>query len=245
MSEVVSVLDLYLRTLRRQHRLCVKFEPAKSILAYGFVGVGIEEVDQHELFRVPRKIVRKRIYETLLALKVGAIETFTEIQPMGSLSRVESRSVLRTLRSQGIEPCLVLRDLCFSFLEFVAAQGHGLKNDWTMRQSLNAHIARDGRNSFSSGLGVVGLFWGMRQSQTARTCLSLWTCRTQTQLDFAVGMQEDIAVLFVGYSFRSDVIFAKRYKITNITPDPVTARKYLARLVVLPDGNGRPRLLKI
>jgi hypothetical protein len=58
-------------------------------------------------------------------------------------------------------------------------------------------------------------------------------------------MQEDIAVLFVGYSFRSDVIFAKRYKITNITPDPVTARKYLARLVVLPDGNGRPRLLKI
>src|SRR6266511_2033679 len=159
MSEVVSVLDLYLRTLRRQHRLCVKFEPAKSILAYGFVGVGIEEVDQHELFRVPRKIVRKRIYETLLALKVGAIETFTEIQPMGSLSRVEARPVLRTLRSQGIEPFLVLRDLCFSFLEFVAAQGHGLKNDWTMRQSLNAqYLPATDETRSRAALGLWGCF---------------------------------------------------------------------------------------
>src|SRR4030095_284411 len=126
--QCVSHTNLFLRTLHRSHRLCVKFEPAESILAYGFVGVGIEEVDQHELFRVPRKIVRKRINETLLALKVGAIETFTEIQPMGSLSRVEARPVLRALRSQGIEPFLVLRDLCFSFFEFVAAQGQRLKN---------------------------------------------------------------------------------------------------------------------
>jgi hypothetical protein len=77
---------------------------------------------------VPRKIVRKRIYETLLALKVGSIETFTEIQPMGSLSRVEARPVLGTLRSQGVEPFLILRDFCFSFFEFVAAQGQRLKN---------------------------------------------------------------------------------------------------------------------
>jgi hypothetical protein len=34
---------------------------------------------------------------------------------------------------------------------------------------LTHNIAHDGRNSFSSGLGVVGLFWGMRQIQTSKT----------------------------------------------------------------------------
>jgi hypothetical protein len=116
-----------LRTLRRSQRLYVKLEAAESILAYGFVGVGIEEVDQHEFFRVPRKIVRKPIYETLLALKVGAIKTITEIQPMGSPPRVEAFPVPGTLRSQGIEPFLVLGNICFSLFEFVAAQGQRLK----------------------------------------------------------------------------------------------------------------------
>ena len=116
---------LFLRTLRRAHRFCVKFEPAESILTYRFVGVGVEEVDQHELLRVPGKIVRKRIYEPLLALRVRAIETFAEIQPMGSLVRVEACPVLGTLRSQGIEPFLILGDFCFPLLEFIAV--HGLR----------------------------------------------------------------------------------------------------------------------
>jgi hypothetical protein len=76
---------------------------------------------------VPRKIVRKCIHETLLALKVGAIETFTEIQPMGSSSRVEARPVLGTLRSQGIEPFLVLGDFCFSFLNSLPRKDRGSK----------------------------------------------------------------------------------------------------------------------
>jgi hypothetical protein len=86
--------SLFLRQVRRSHRLCVEFEPAESIFAYGFVGVGIEEIDQHELFRVAGKIVRKRIDETFLALEIGAIETLTEIQPVGSVSRIEARPVL-------------------------------------------------------------------------------------------------------------------------------------------------------
>jgi hypothetical protein len=110
------------------HTVYVKFEPAKSILAYRSVGVGIEEVDQHEFFRVPGKIVRKRIYETLLALEVGAIETLTDVQPMGSVPRIEARPVLGTIRSQGIEPFFELRDFCFSLLEFIAAHGQRLKN---------------------------------------------------------------------------------------------------------------------
>ena len=119
---------LFLRALRGSRRVSVKFEPAKSELAYRFVGLGIEQVDQHEFFRVPRKIVRERIYETLLALKVDAIETLTEIQPVGSVSRVEARPVSGTLRPQGIEPFLVLRDFCFSFFKFIAAHGHRLKS---------------------------------------------------------------------------------------------------------------------
>lgn len=119
---------LFLRALGRSHAVSVKFEPAKSILAYRFVGLGIEEVDQHEFFRVPGKIVRERIYETLLALKVGAIETPTEIQPMGPVSRIEADPVSGTFRSQGIEPFLVLRDFCFSFFEFIAVQGRRRKS---------------------------------------------------------------------------------------------------------------------
>ncbi len=46
--------DLFLRSLRRAHGLCVKFEAAESILPYRSIGLGIEEIDQHELFRVPR-----------------------------------------------------------------------------------------------------------------------------------------------------------------------------------------------
>ena len=45
---------LRLRTLRGLQRLGVKFEAAESILAYRSIGLGIEEIDQHELFRVPR-----------------------------------------------------------------------------------------------------------------------------------------------------------------------------------------------
>ena len=118
---------LFLRTLSRPHSRCVKLEAAESILAYGFIGVGIEEVDQHEFFRVTRKIVGKRVYEMLLALKVGLIETFTEIQPMGSAARVEALPVLGTLRSQGIEPFPILRNFCFPCFEFVSAQGRRLK----------------------------------------------------------------------------------------------------------------------
>src|SRR6266511_4283424 len=73
---------------------------------------------------------------------------------------------------------------------------------------LTHNIARDGRNSFSSGLGVVGLFCGMRQSQTSTTCRSLLTCRTLTQLNFTAGMQKG-----------SRFYFAKGYEMTNITPD--------------------------
>jgi hypothetical protein len=39
--------------------------------------------------------------------------------------------------------------------------------------------------------------------------------------EFHGGNAKDIAVLVVGYSFRSDVIFAQGYEITNITPDRV------------------------
>ena len=49
-----AFVNLFLRTLRRAPRLCVKLEPTESILAYDFVGVGIEEIDQHEFFRMPR-----------------------------------------------------------------------------------------------------------------------------------------------------------------------------------------------
>lgn len=78
-SAVPEKLRLFLWPIRCPDRLCVKLEPAEPILAYWFLGLCIEEIDQHELFRMPSKIVRIRIYETLLALKVGAIETFTKI----------------------------------------------------------------------------------------------------------------------------------------------------------------------
>jgi hypothetical protein len=124
----------------RPDRLCVKFEPAEPILAYGFVGGGIEEVNQHELFRMSGKIIRKRIYETLLALKVGAIETFPEIQPMGPPSRIQARPVSRALRSKGVEPFFVLVNFCFPFFEFVTAHGQRLKNAGREKQE-----KRDGK----------------------------------------------------------------------------------------------------
>ena len=37
--------------------LCVKFEAAESILAYRFVRGRIKEINKHEFFRVPCKIV--------------------------------------------------------------------------------------------------------------------------------------------------------------------------------------------
>ena len=46
-----------LRTLSGLQRLCVKFEAAESILAYGFVGCRIEEIDKHKFFRVSREII--------------------------------------------------------------------------------------------------------------------------------------------------------------------------------------------
>lgn len=49
--------NLFFRTLRRSRRVYVKFEPAKSVLAYRSFGVGVEEVDEHEFFGVPGKIV--------------------------------------------------------------------------------------------------------------------------------------------------------------------------------------------
>src|SRR4029434_6247216 len=53
---------------------------------------------------------------------------------MGPPSRVEARPVLGSLRSQGIEPFLVLRDFCFSYFEFVATQGHRLENARYVKQ---------------------------------------------------------------------------------------------------------------
>lgn len=48
---------IILRTLRGLQRLCVKFEAAESILAYGFVAGRIEEINKHEFFRVSCKII--------------------------------------------------------------------------------------------------------------------------------------------------------------------------------------------
>jgi hypothetical protein len=78
------------------------------------------------------------------------------------------------------------------------------------------NIARDGRNSFSSGLGVQGCFGNTAASDFYDLTIfsELWNL---AQLNFTGGNAIRLAVLFVGYSFRSDVIFAKRYKITNIT----------------------------
>lgn len=52
-----SDCDTTLWTLRGLQRLCVKFEAAETILAYGFVGRRIEEINKHKLLRVSGKIV--------------------------------------------------------------------------------------------------------------------------------------------------------------------------------------------
>jgi hypothetical protein len=72
------------------------------------------------------EIIRKRIYETLLALKVGAIKTFTEIKLVGPLSSVEAHPELGTLRTHGVEPLFVLGDFRFSLFEFIAPCGLAL-----------------------------------------------------------------------------------------------------------------------
>ena len=84
---------------------------------------------------------------------------------------------------------------------------------------LTHNIARDGRKSFSSGLG--GLFWGMRQESDFYDLTIFVDLSNSGPTEFHGGNAKDITVLLVGYSFRSDVIFAQGYEITNITPDRV------------------------
>ena len=75
----LEMLKLLLWPVRRSQGYSVKFEPTEPIFPYRFVAIDIEKVDKHELVRVACKIARIHIYETLLALKVGTIETLTEI----------------------------------------------------------------------------------------------------------------------------------------------------------------------
>jgi hypothetical protein len=125
----LEMLKLLLWPVRRSQGYIVKFEPTEAILAYGFVGIHIEEIDEHELVRMTCKIIRKRIYKMLLTLQVGSIETFTKIQSMWSLPRVEAHPVMGSLRSKGVQPFLVLCNFCGSLLELVTADRRGVKND--------------------------------------------------------------------------------------------------------------------
>jgi len=52
----------------------MKFKPAESVLAYRFVRIRIEKINQHELFRMAGEIIGERIDETLLALKIRAVK---------------------------------------------------------------------------------------------------------------------------------------------------------------------------
>ena len=57
----------------------IEFEPAETVLAYRHVCDRIEEINEHELFRVSGKIVGIGIDETFLGVKISVKEAFTKI----------------------------------------------------------------------------------------------------------------------------------------------------------------------
>jgi hypothetical protein len=73
-----------------------------------------------------REIIGIRIHEAFLALRIGTIEALAEIQPMRPFVGVKAHPKLRTLRTQGIKPFLILGDFGFPLFEFIAPRGLSL-----------------------------------------------------------------------------------------------------------------------
>src|SRR5207248_10615375 len=82
--------------LSDSNRWRVEFESAEAILTDRFVGGGIEEIDEHELFRMTGEIVRIGVDKPFLGFEIGSIKAIAEVQTVRTVLCVDSDPVFGT-----------------------------------------------------------------------------------------------------------------------------------------------------
>jgi hypothetical protein len=94
-----------------------KSKTAEAILTDRLSGAGIENVDEHILFRVPREESRKDFDEFFLVSGARLFKTVADEQAVGTFAAVQSHPKPRTVGADLVQPFAVFQDPRLDFLE--------------------------------------------------------------------------------------------------------------------------------
>jgi len=94
-----------------------KPKAAKTVFADDFAGRGIENIDEHIFFRMTGQKTGENFDEVFLLGRVGSLEPFSYVQPMGSFAAVKPHPIAGTIGTLLVEPSFVLRYQSLDFFK--------------------------------------------------------------------------------------------------------------------------------